>query len=124
MVGVGATRRSWAAAVVVLQAAWALVGGQVRYSVPEEAEAGTVVGRLAQDLGLEAGEAEAGRLRLVARGRRASVEVSGASGALVVATSDQPAMLRKKCPSVATGIAEYFRDQGYDSVRMRRSPIH
>ena len=33
---------------------------------------------------------------------------------LVVATSDQPAMLRKKCPSVATGIAEYFRDQGYD----------
>ena len=38
MVGVGAARRSWAAAVVVvLQAAWALVGGQVRYSVPEEA---------------------------------------------------------------------------------------
>ena len=30
---------------------------------------------------------------------------------LVVATSDQPAMLRKQCPSVATGIAEYFRDQ-------------
>ncbi len=33
---------------------------------------------------------------------------------LVVATSDQPAMLRMKCPSVATGIAEYFRDQGLD----------
>ena len=32
---------------------------------------------------------------------------------LVVATSDQPAMLRMQCPSVATGIAEYFRDQGY-----------
>ena len=32
---------------------------------------------------------------------------------LVVATSDQPAMLRKRCPSVATGIAEYFRDMGY-----------
>ena len=31
---------------------------------------------------------------------------------LVVATSDQPAMLRKQCPSVATGIAEYFRDHG------------
>ena len=30
---------------------------------------------------------------------------------LVVATSDQPAMLRMKCPGVATGIAEYFRDQ-------------
>ncbi|CAM9462474.1 unnamed protein product, partial [Bubo scandiacus] len=51
--------------VLVLAAAWALGGGQVRYSVPEEAKAGTVVGRLAQDLGLEAGEAEARRLRLV-----------------------------------------------------------
>uniref|UniRef100_A0A8B9DTC5 Cadherin N-terminal domain-containing protein n=1 Tax=Anser cygnoides TaxID=8845 RepID=A0A8B9DTC5_ANSCY len=50
--------------VLVLQAAWALGGGQVRYSVPEEAKGGTVVGRLAQDLGLEAGEAEARRLRL------------------------------------------------------------
>ena len=37
-----------------------------------------------------------------------------ARSVLVVATSDQPAMLRMKCPSVATGIAEYFRDQGYD----------
>ncbi|XP_063269438.1 protocadherin alpha-2-like [Prinia subflava] len=77
----------WCAAllrVLVLQAAWALAGGQVRYSVAEEAKAGTVVGRLSQDLGLEAGEAEARRLRLVAQGRRASVELSGASGALLV----------------------------------------
>ncbi len=40
---------------------------------------------------------------------------------LVVATSDQPAMLRKQCPSVATGIAEYFRDQGYDVLLMMDS---
>lgn len=40
---------------------------------------------------------------------------------LVVATSDQPAMLRKKCPAVATGIAEYFRDQGYDVLLMMDS---
>ena len=40
---------------------------------------------------------------------------------LVVATSDQPAMLRKKCPSVATGIAEHFRDQGYDVLLMMDS---
>ncbi|NWS77624.1 PCDA6 protein, partial [Crotophaga sulcirostris] len=70
--------------VLLLQAAWALGGGQVRYSVPEEAKVGTVVGRVAQDLGLEAGEAEALQLRLVSQGRRASVEVSGASGALLV----------------------------------------
>ena len=40
---------------------------------------------------------------------------------LVVATSDQPAMLRKQCPSVATGIAEYFRDQGCDVLLMMDS---
>ncbi|MCI2106710.1 MAG: flagellar protein export ATPase FliI [Intestinimonas sp.] len=44
-----------------------------------------------------------------------------ARSVLVVATSDQPAMLRKKCPIVATGIAEYFRDQGYDVLLMMDS---
>ncbi|XP_064314228.1 protocadherin alpha-2-like [Phalacrocorax carbo] len=85
--------------VLVLQAAWALVGGQVRYSVPEEAKAGTVVGRLAQDLGLEAVDPEARRLRLVAQGRRASVEVSGASGALVVSSRlDREELCGKSAP--------------------------
>ncbi|KAM6116122.1 protocadherin alpha-6-like [Pterocles gutturalis] len=85
--------------VLVLSAAWALGGGQVRYSVPEEAKGGTVVGRLAQDLGLEAGEAEARRLRLVAQGRRASVEVSGASGALVVSSRlDREELCGKSAP--------------------------
>uniref|UniRef100_A0A8V5GET9 Uncharacterized protein n=1 Tax=Melopsittacus undulatus TaxID=13146 RepID=A0A8V5GET9_MELUD len=85
--------------VLVLQMAWALVGGQVRYSVPEEAKAGTVVGRLAQDLGLEAGEPEARRLRLVSQGRRASVEVSGASGALVVSSRlDREELCGKSAP--------------------------
>ncbi|KAM6322672.1 protocadherin alpha-7-like [Podargus strigoides] len=85
--------------VLVLQAAWALGGGQVRYSVPEEAKAGTVVGRLAQDLGLEAGEAEARRLRLVSQGRRAGVEVSGASGALVVSSRlDREELCGKSAP--------------------------
>ncbi|XP_061209983.1 protocadherin alpha-3-like isoform X12 [Neopsephotus bourkii] len=85
--------------MLVLQLAWALVGGQVRYSVPEEAKAGTVVGRLAQDLGLEAGEPEARRLRLVSQGRRASVEVSGASGALVVSSRlDREELCGKSAP--------------------------
>ncbi|XP_064243916.1 protocadherin alpha-2-like [Passer domesticus] len=93
----------WCAAVLrvlVLQAlSWALAGGQVRYSVAEEAKAGTVVGRLAQDLGLEAGEVEARRLRLVAPGRRASVEVSGASGALLVSSRlDREELCGKSAP--------------------------
>ncbi|XP_075298030.1 protocadherin alpha-2-like [Opisthocomus hoazin] len=85
--------------VLVLQASWALGGGQVRYSVPEEAKVGTVVGRLWQDLGLEAGDAEARRLRLVAQGRRASVEVSEASGALVVSSRlDREELCGKSAP--------------------------
>ena len=40
---------------------------------------------------------------------------------LVVDTSDQPAMLRMKCPLVATTIAEYFRDQGCDVLLMMDS---
>lgn len=40
---------------------------------------------------------------------------------LVVATSDQPAMLRLKAPLVATTIAEYFRDQGLDVLLMMDS---
>ncbi|NXO03133.1 PCDA2 protein, partial [Rhinopomastus cyanomelas] len=85
--------------VLVSQAVWALVVCQVRYSVPEEAKAGTVVGRLSQDLGLEAGEAESRRLRLVPQGRRASVEVSGASGALVVSSRlDREELCGKDAP--------------------------
>ncbi|NXN98032.1 PCDA2 protein, partial [Rhinopomastus cyanomelas] len=85
--------------VLVVHAVWTLVVGQVRYSVPEEAKAGTVVGRLSQDLGLEAGEAESRRLRLVPQGRRASVEVSGASGALVVSSRlDREELCGKDAP--------------------------
>lgn len=40
---------------------------------------------------------------------------------LIVATSDQPAMLRMKCPLVATTVAEYFRDQGMDVLLMMDS---
>ena len=39
----------------------------------------------------------------------------------IQATSDQPAMLRMKCPLVATTIAEYFRDQGADVLLMMDS---
>ncbi|XP_054024602.1 protocadherin alpha-2 isoform X3 [Dryobates pubescens] len=92
---------SWGPAVrlVVLVRMWALVSGQVRYSVPEEAKVGTVVGRLWQELGLEAGDAEARRLRVVWQGRRASVEVSGASGALVVSSRlDREELCGKSAP--------------------------
>ena len=40
---------------------------------------------------------------------------------IVVATSDRPAMVRLKCASVATTIAEYFRDQGMSVMLMMDS---
>ncbi len=40
---------------------------------------------------------------------------------LVVATSDMPALVRIKSAFVATTIAEYFRDQGYDVLLMMDS---
>lgn len=40
---------------------------------------------------------------------------------LIVATSDQPAMMRMKCPMVATTVAEFFKDQGYDVLLMMDS---
>ena len=40
---------------------------------------------------------------------------------LVVATSDQPAMMRSKCALVATAIAEYFKDKGKDVLLMMDS---
>lgn len=44
-----------------------------------------------------------------------------ARSVVVVATSDQPAMLRLKCSLVATTIAEYFKDQGKDVLLMMDS---
>ncbi|XP_074866175.1 protocadherin alpha-5-like [Carettochelys insculpta] len=68
----------------VLQAAWAAAMGQVRYSVAEEAEAGTVVGRLAQELGVAAAELVSRPLRVVPEGGGGSLEVNAQSGALLV----------------------------------------
>lgn len=41
-----------------------------------------------------------------------------ARSVVVVATSDQPAMMRNKCPLTATAIAEYFCSQGKDVLLM------
>ncbi|MBI2996112.1 MAG: FliI/YscN family ATPase [Candidatus Melainabacteria bacterium] len=75
------------------------------------------------------GDADVNVIALVGeRGREVQdfIEVSlGEEGlkksVVVVATSDQPAMLRVKCLSTATSIAEYFRDQGKNVLLMADS---
>ena len=44
-----------------------------------------------------------------------------ARSVVVVASSDQPALIRKKAAKTATAIAEYFRDQGKDVLLMMDS---
>ncbi len=44
-----------------------------------------------------------------------------ARSVLVIATSDKPALIRKKAAKTATAIAEYFRDQGKDVLLMMDS---
>lgn len=75
------------------------------------------------------GDADVNVIALVGeRGREVQdfIEVSlGEDGlrksVVVVATSDQPAMLRVKCLLTATSIAEYFRDQGKNVLLMADS---
>lgn len=44
-----------------------------------------------------------------------------ARSVVVIATSDKPALIRKKAAMTATSIAEYFRDQGRDVILMMDS---
>lgn len=75
------------------------------------------------------GDADVNVISLVGeRGREVQdfIEVSlGEEGlkksVVIVATSDQPAMLRVKCLYTATTIAEYFRDQGKNVLLMADS---
>nr|XP_036871972.1 LOW QUALITY PROTEIN: protocadherin alpha-12-like [Manis javanica] len=67
-----------------LVAAWETGGGQVHYSVPEEAKHGTFVGRIAQDLGLELAELVPRLFRVASKGRGDLLEVNLQNGILFV----------------------------------------
>ncbi|XP_031221342.1 protocadherin gamma-A8 isoform X6 [Mastomys coucha] len=57
--------------------------GQIRYSVPEETDKGTVVGNISKDLGLEPRELAERGVRIVSRGRSQLFSLNPRSGSLV-----------------------------------------
>ncbi|XP_066128830.1 protocadherin alpha-7 isoform X8 [Saccopteryx bilineata] len=64
--------------------AWETGSGQVHYSVPEEANHGTFVGRIAQDLGLELAELVPRLFRVASKERGDLLEVNLQNGILFV----------------------------------------
>ncbi|XP_017196623.3 protocadherin gamma-A5 isoform X14 [Oryctolagus cuniculus] len=59
--------------------------GQIRYSVPEELDKGSLVGNIAKDLGLEPRELTERGVRIVSRGRAQLFALNARSGGLVTA---------------------------------------
>uniref|UniRef100_H2UGM9 Cadherin domain-containing protein n=1 Tax=Takifugu rubripes TaxID=31033 RepID=H2UGM9_TAKRU len=61
-----------------------MVGGQIRYSIPEEMKKGSVIGNLAQDLGLDLKRLRSGRARIVTGESIQYTELNTDKGILVV----------------------------------------
>ncbi|XP_054840773.1 protocadherin alpha-5-like [Eublepharis macularius] len=70
--------------LILLLTACEMRSGQLHYSVPEESQHGTFVGRIAQDLGLEVTELMPRMFRMVSQGRRDYFEVNLQNGILFV----------------------------------------
>ncbi|XP_061463309.1 protocadherin alpha-10-like [Rhineura floridana] len=70
--------------LVLLHTAWLMGGGQLHYSVPEESQHGTFVGRIAQDLGLEVEELVPRMFQMVSKGQEDYFEVNIQNGILFV----------------------------------------
>ncbi|XP_078248621.1 protocadherin alpha-3 isoform X13 [Pogona vitticeps] len=70
--------------LILLHTAWKIGSGQLHYSVPEESQHGTFVGRIAQDLGLEVGELMPRMFRMESQGDEDYFKVNEQNGILFV----------------------------------------
>ncbi|XP_075902650.1 protocadherin gamma-A7-like [Nelusetta ayraudi] len=61
-----------------------MVGGQIRYSIPEEMKKGSIIGNVAQDLGLDLKRLRSGRARIVTGDNIQYTELKMDKGILVV----------------------------------------
>nr|XP_056718567.1 protocadherin alpha-5-like [Euleptes europaea] len=70
--------------LILLHTAWEIGSGQLHYSVPEESQHGSFVGRIAQDLGLEVSELVPRMFRMVSKGQEDYFQVNVQNGILFV----------------------------------------
>ena len=70
--------------LILLHTAWKIGSSQLHYSVPEESQPGTFVGRIAQDLGLEVGELMPRMFRMESQGDGDFFKVNLQNGILFV----------------------------------------
>ncbi|XP_066446713.1 protocadherin gamma-C5-like isoform X32 [Eleutherodactylus coqui] len=74
----------WQVAFSLLLCSWGWVSGQLRYSIAEESHPGTVVGNVAQDLGVNLADISRRRLSLGTEGSSRLFSIEQKNGALVV----------------------------------------
>ncbi|XP_077122351.1 protocadherin gamma-C5-like isoform X31 [Ranitomeya variabilis] len=74
----------WQVAFSLLLCSWGWVSGQLHYSVAEESRPGTVVGNVAQDLGVNLADISRRRLSLGSEGNSRFFSIEQKNGALVV----------------------------------------
>ncbi|XP_075066071.1 protocadherin gamma-C5-like isoform X20 [Mixophyes fleayi] len=74
----------WQAAFFLMLCSWGWVSGQLRYSIAEESDPGTVVGNVAQDLGLNLADINKRRLNLGSEGSSRYFAIDQRNGALTV----------------------------------------
>ncbi|XP_018410358.1 PREDICTED: protocadherin gamma-C5-like [Nanorana parkeri] len=74
----------WQVAFSLLLCSWGWVSGQLRYSVAEESDPGTVVGNIAQDLGLNLANINRRRLSLGSEGSSKYFTIDQKHGALII----------------------------------------
>ncbi|XP_060109592.1 protocadherin alpha-5-like isoform X7 [Heteronotia binoei] len=70
--------------LILFHTAWEVGSGQLHYSVLEESQHGTFVGRIAQDLGLEVSELVPRMFRMVSKGQEEHFQVNVQNGILFV----------------------------------------
>ncbi|XP_018410377.1 PREDICTED: protocadherin gamma-C5-like isoform X2 [Nanorana parkeri] len=76
--------KGWQVAFSLLLCSWGWVSGQLRYSIVEEADPGTWVGNLVQDLGLKRAEISQRRLHLSSEKYQKYFAVNNENGGLTV----------------------------------------